>query len=226
MESQVEQIRLRLHFCMAAIGGCFGAFTVLNLGHFGSAATNNLIELFTKGAQGSWAQSLQRLGAVAVYILSLFLTAWLPKRIRGDLRLAAILLDGAAAIALCLLPGESMIPFYISLFTMAFQWSTFASKIGYPCSTIFSTNNLRQFVDACVQVHLNRDSTHAPRMRLYGGTLLAFHTGVIAVCLLWRLLHHWTILLVPVVLMPLALSLRHQDVLWYHKTGQTPPKAL
>ena len=226
MESQVEQIRLRLHFCMAAIGGCFGAYAVLRLGRFASAATVNMVELFTKAAIGNWGQSLQRLGIVIVYICALVLTAWLPKRIRGDLRLAAILLDGAAALALCALPGDRMLPVYVCIFAMAFQWSTFASKIGYPCSTIFSTNNLRQFVDACVQVHLNRDSTHAPRMRLYGGTLLAFHTGVIVVCILWRLLNHWVILLVPVVLMPLALSLRRQDVLWYQKTGQTPPKVL
>ena len=98
------------------------------------------------------------------------------------------------------------------LFAMAFQWATFASKHGYPCSTIFSTNNLRQFVDACVQVYLNRDADHSPRMRLYGGTLLSFHGGAIAVCVLWRMgFGHWTILgaLLPAVL---ALPWQRQDL--------------
>lgn len=74
----------------------------------------------------------------------------------------------AAALVLSVIPPDREYAVYFSLFAMAFQWATFASKHGYPCSTIFSTNNLRQFVDACVQVYLNRDADHSPRMRLYG----------------------------------------------------------
>ena len=79
-------------------------------------------------------------------------------------------------------------------------------------ATIFSTNNLRQFVDAWVQVHLNRDADHTPRMHLYGGTLLSFHGGAVAVCILWWLgLGHWTILgaLIPAAL---ALLWQRRDV--------------
>ena len=63
-------------------------------------------------------------------------------------------------------------------------------------------------MDACVQVYLNRDADHSPRMRLYGGTLLSFHGGAIAVCVLWRMgLGHWTIL---GALLPAALALLWQ----------------
>ena len=87
---------------------------------------------------------------------------------------------------------------------MGFQWCVFAGKYGYPCSTIFSTNNLRQFVDAWVQAHLFRDSDHIPRMNLYGGTLLAFHAGVIAECVLWAM--GWGSYTILPVLLPVALA--------------------
>ena len=90
------------------------------------------------------------------------------------------------------------------IFAMGFQWCVFAGKYGYPCSTIFSTNNLRQFVDAWVQAHLFRDSDHIPRMNLYGGTLLAFHAGVIAECVLWAM--GWGSCTILPVLLPVALA--------------------
>ena len=205
MEEQLEQSKQRLHFCMAVIGGWFGAYMVLRFGHFASAATVNLLEMLTGAAQENWLLALLRLGGILVYIAAIFLTAWLPRRTHSDLRRWAILIDMAAAAILSLIPADREYAVYFSLFAMAFQWATFASKHGYPCSTIFSTNNLRQFVDAWVQVHLNRDADHTPRMHLYGGTLLSFHGGAVAVCILWWLgLGHWTIL---GALIPAALAL-------------------
>ena len=225
MEEQLEQSKKRLHFCMAVIGGWFGAYMVLRFGHFASAATVNLLEMLTGAAQSNWELALLRLGGMVLYAFAVFLTAWLPKRTHDDLRLWAILIDMAAALVLSVIPPDREYAVYFSLFAMAFQWATFASKHGYPCSTIFSTNNLRQFVDACVQVYLNRDADHSPRMRLYGGTLLSFTMNIagpvkdaplvrlafqagLAVCVLWRMgLGHWTIL---GALLPAALALLWQ----------------
>ena len=187
MEEQLEQSKKRLHFCMAVIGGWFGAYMVLRFGHFASAATVNLLEMLTGAAQSNWELALLRLGGVVLYAFAVFLTAWLPKRTHDDLRLWAILIDMAAALVLSVIPPDREYAVYFSL---------------------FATNNLRQFVDACVQVYLNRDADHSPRMRLYGGTLLSFHGGAIAVCVLWRMgLGHWTIL---GALLPAALALLWQ----------------
>lgn len=201
MEEQLERSKKRLHFCMALLGGCFGAYAILQFGHFASAVTVNFIEVFTGAAQGNWEKSLLRLGAVAVYFFTLLLAAWLSKRAKSDLRAWAILIDVAAAVVLCLLPMEVQeAGVYLCIFTMGFQWFVFAGKQGYPCSTIFSTNNMRQFVDAWVQVYICKDISQISRMWIYGGTLLAFHAGVIVMCVLWRLgWGQWTILgtLVP-----------------------------
>ena len=61
MEEQLEQSKRRLHFCMALIGGWFGAYMVLRFGHFASAATVNLLEMLTGAAQEKWPLALLRL---------------------------------------------------------------------------------------------------------------------------------------------------------------------
>ena len=210
MEEQLEQSKLRLHFCMAVVGGWFGAYAVLRFHHFASAATVNFIEIFTSAVQGDRIKALLRLGIVALYVFAIFLAACLTKLYKGDLRRWAILADGAAACALTVLPERlSELGVCVCIFTMGFQWCVFAGKYGYPCSTIFSTNNLRQFVDAWVQTHLFHDADHTIRMNLYGGTLLAFHTGVIAECTLWAL--GWGSRTILPVLLPAVLALVWQQ---------------
>lgn len=209
MEEQLEQSKRRLHFCMALIGGWFGAYAILRFHHFASAVTVNFIEVFTGAAQRDWTKMLLRMGVVVLYAATIFLAACLSKRCKSDLRKWAILSDATAACVLSLLPEQlSELGVYICVFAMGFQWCIFTGKHGYPCSTIFSTNNLRQFVDAWVQVHIFRDSDHTPRLRIYRGTLIAFHSGVAMECLLWALGGgHWTIL---GVLLPAALALGWQ----------------
>ena len=149
MEEQLEQSKRRLHFCMALIGGWFGAYAILHFHHFASAVTVNFIEVFTSAVQENWIKALLRLGIVILYGFTIFLAACLSKRCKGDLRMWAILSDAAAACVLSVLPEHlSELGVYICIFAMGFQWCVFAGKYGYPCSTIFSTNNLRQFVDA------------------------------------------------------------------------------
>lgn len=206
MENQLTQIKRRLHFCMAFIGGCFGAYAILRLGHFASAVTVNGLEFLTAAAQGRWQWSLLRLGAVLTYVLTLFLASWLPLRVGHDLRRWAIFLDVAAALLLGFLPnqaGEWVM--YLCIFAMGFQWPVFSGPQGYPCSTIFSTNNLRQFVDAWVKVRFDHDLSQMPRMEIYGRTLLFFHLGAAGTCILWCVgCGRWTILLVlPLAIMAL-----------------------
>ena len=67
MEEQLEQSKKRLHFCVAVIGGWFGAYMVLRFGHFASAATVNLLEMLTGAAQSNWELALLRLGGVVLY---------------------------------------------------------------------------------------------------------------------------------------------------------------
>ena len=195
MVEQLEHLKWRMHFCMAAMGGIFGTYMILRFGHFASALTVNLLEILTGTTKGIWHPVLLKLCGVLVFTLAVVLTAKLSLRGRGDLRRSAVLIDAAAAAVLCAVPEDAEWSILISLFAMAFQWCAFSSRYGCPCSTIFSTNNFRQFVDAWVQIRSYPSEDHVLRFRLYGGTLLFFHAGAAAVCVLWRLgCGRWTIL--------------------------------
>ena len=133
MEEQLEQSKRRLHFCMALIGGWFGAYAILRFHHFASAVTVNFIEVFTSAVQNNWIKALLRLGIVILYGFTIFLAACLSKRCKGDLRMWAILSDAAAACVLSVLPEHlSELGVYICIFAMGFQWCVFAGKYGYP----------------------------------------------------------------------------------------------
>ena len=62
MEEQLEQSKRRLHFCMALIGGWFGAYAILRFHHFASAVTVNFIEVFTSAVQEQLDQSAAAYG--------------------------------------------------------------------------------------------------------------------------------------------------------------------
>ena len=70
---------------------------------------------------------------------------------------------------------------------MAFQWNSFSGGDGFVSSSIFSTNNLRQFTMAVTEVWGNHDRSHLPKAAFFGKTLLSFHAGVAASFLLWHI---------------------------------------
>ena len=122
MEEQLEQSKRCLHFCMALIGGWFGAYAILRFHHFASAVTVNFIEIFTSAVQENWIKALLRMGIVILYVFTIFLAACLSKRCKGDLRMWAILSDAAAACVLSVLPERlSELGVYICIFAMGFQ---------------------------------------------------------------------------------------------------------
>ena len=97
-------------------------------------------------------------------------------------------IDALAAMLLSILPEDiaPVLGLYPLFFAMAFQWNSFPGASGFVSSTIFSTNNLRQFTSALSEVWLNHDDSHWPKARFFGLTLLSFHTGVGISYLLWQ----------------------------------------
>ena len=132
MEEQLEQSKRRLHFCMALIGGWFGAYAILGFHHFASAVTVNFIEVFTSAVQENWIKALLRMGIVILYVFTIFLAACLSKRCKGDLRMWAILSDAAAACMLSVLPEHlSELGVYICIFAMGVALQTSCEKFSY-----------------------------------------------------------------------------------------------
>lgn len=178
-----------LHYNMAFIGGFLGLYPILNFADwFGSAQTANMIYIVTALLGGSWAELGLRVLGLLIYLLAVVLATWIPKHTCWDRRCLALAVDGIAAVIMVLIPKSitPLVGLYPTFFAMAFQWCSFSGAYGYTSATIFSTNNVRQFASALVEVFLNKDQSFRLKARFFGNTLLAFHLGVAACYLLWR----------------------------------------
>ena len=172
---------------MAFVGGFYGVYMILRYHHFASAQTINLIDMVHEILTGQWGDALLCLGGAALFFLATAVCTWLPEHTRFDRRWFSIGTDAVCAVILALLPEESSsyLCFYPSFFAMGAQWGSFFEVQGCGCSTIFSTNNLRQFAMAWTEVKLNGNGKFRVRMRMFGFTLIFFHLGVAAGVLLY-----------------------------------------
>ena len=186
----MSNLSQRIHFNMAFIGGYLGVHAVLSFGNLlGNAQTSNLISIVTSLLSTDWTQLLLRLGGMLLYMAAIALTVYLPSRLPWDLRLISVALDAGAAVMVGFFPTDiyPVLGLYPLFFAMAFQWNSFPGADGFVSSSIFSTNNLRQFTMAMTEVLANHDPTHLPKAAFFGKTLLSFHAGVAASFLLWHI---------------------------------------
>lgn len=197
-----------IHYLMSFIGGFFGVYSILNFcDFFGNAQTANMIYLITNLLGHNFSSALIRLGGVAVYMLALGLTAYLPKHSRISLPLASVLLDGVAAFVVGFLPAgmDPVLALYPFFFATAFQWGSFKGAYGFTSSTIFSTNNLRQFTTAVTEIIFNRDSSFCLKARFFGCTLLSYHLGVAVsyiLCVVWGTHSIWFVIPAAIAAVP------------------------
>ncbi len=173
----------RAHHAMAAVGGFFGVYALLTRdGTFGSSETSNLIYLVISGLDGTLYPALIRLGAMACYIAGIVLAVlWRRSGRKPEIRIWAIVIDGAACLLLARIPPETdpILSLYPMFFATAVQWVAYSAAAGFNCATIFSTNNLRQFTEGVTEYCCTRDARQLRKLIFYGGTLLCFHLGTV-----------------------------------------------
>lgn len=180
-----------LHYTISFVGGFLGAYAILNRGDLlGSAQTSNMIHMALNLAGGSLGGILIRMLAFALYIAGMLAAAVYPRHIKFSQHISSIAIDGVAVLILGFLPADmdNLTALFPLFFAMAFQWCSFKGVGGYVSATIFSTNNLRQFLTAGADFLYDRDEKQKAKLKLYGFTLLAFHTGVAAGFPAYRLL--------------------------------------
>jgi uncharacterized membrane protein YoaK (UPF0700 family) len=186
---KTNKLKYAIHFNAAFVGGFLGMYTIVNFNSlFGSAQTANLICLVRSLMDWNLTETVQRFGGMLLYMAGIALTICIARRSSVDLRLVSLLVDGAAATLAGFFPEDipPILGLYPMFFAMAFQWNSFSFGDGLPSATIFSTNNLRQFSISVTEFCLTRDDEHLNRLRLYGGTLLAFHSGVAVSYIIWK----------------------------------------
>jgi uncharacterized membrane protein YoaK (UPF0700 family) len=186
---KTNRLKYVIHFNAAFVGGFLGMYTIVNFNSlFGSAQTANLICMVRSLLDWNLVETVQRFGGVLLYMAGTALTICIARRSSADLRLVSMLLDAVAATVAGFFPEDipPILGLYPMFFAMAFQWNSFSFGDGLPSATIFSTNNLRQFSISVTEYCLTHDGEHLKRLRLYGGTLLSFHSGVAVSYLIWK----------------------------------------
>ncbi|MBQ7159181.1 MAG: DUF1275 domain-containing protein [Treponema sp.] len=213
MESAQARREAHIHYTVAFIGGWLGLFPLVNVSHFfGSAQTVNITELITESLGGNWyAVALHALG-LFLYAGAVFLATFLPKHTKLNVKLLALLIDALACVAMWQFPTEKNLPLlvylYPTFFSMPFQWCAFDGAYDYKSSTIFSSNNVRQFVSALTEVFCNGDKSFALKAKFFGATLLGFYLGVTVSWLCWHFFGNAGFLLALVPIGGVVLLLR------------------
>jgi uncharacterized membrane protein YoaK (UPF0700 family) len=191
----------QIHYTVAFIGGFLGIFPVVNAAHFlGSAQTSNLIDIVLGLLNGSEKRVLFHALGAFLYGFAVFLVTFLPKHSKANVKILAMFVDIAAGIAMWLFPIGNKLPLtvylYPTFFSMAFQWCAFKGAYDFSSSTIFSSNNFRQFISALTEIYFNGDKSFSLKAKFYGITLLCFHLGIVLSWFCWCFLGNACFLLV------------------------------
>lgn len=177
-----ETIKKYLHFVMAFTGGFLGAYTLLNHHDlFGNAQTTNMIYIVTDLVGHNIVDFMFRVMDLVVYAFGFACTVFIPKYTKWNRQLISIFLNVAAGLSLCFMPEEmnDFLAICPVLFATAFQWNSFSGAEGFTSSTIFSTNNLRQFITSFTEFLCDHDKEHLKKTKFFGGVLLSFHIGAV-----------------------------------------------
>ena len=172
---------LNLHRIMCVVGGFMGAYAILiRCDNLGSAQTSNLIYLVLNLLGRDLPAFLIRLGGVFVYFLAIEITVLLEKKTQIDLKKYALFAEGGCLLILGFLSKDAdpVLCLYPIFFMMSTQWCVFHGTGGYNSSTIFSTNNFKQFSLALGSYVLEKDSASREKMILFANSLIFFHIGV------------------------------------------------
>lgn len=186
-----------LHYAMAFSGGCFGVYAMLEYSNIlGSAQTVNMITLTENILEADLLHTALRAGNIFIYIAGI-IAALLLGRYRPKIRrTVSLVTDGIAVLVMIFMPGDlqPLLALYPLAFAVSLQWCSFSEIETYSSSTIFSTNNLRQFITHGFNFLTTHSRSELSAAMLYMFTLLFFHAGVAAVFVMWHFSAHKSIL--------------------------------
>ncbi len=197
-------------------GGFLEVYTyLLKGGVFANAQTGNLALLGLALAEQNWMQAIDCLIPVMAYIVGIWLTLHMPRRLQKGLRWETLfmLVEILVLFAVGCLP--SSVPFGVSTvavsFLCAMQYNTFTKAHGIPMATTFCTNNLRQAV-----IHFYKAKHHekgaARKAWFFVRHLLWFVIGGIAGGILCQVLAERAIWVNAALLIPAAGVMIYADV--------------
>lgn len=178
---QKDKLDMYQHCVMCFTGGFLGGYALLNrLDVFGSAQTANLITIIFNIIGHNGKELCVRLGALFLYIIAMLITVFLAYRTKVNQQKYAILVNAIGFLGLAFIPKDlnPVVALYPIFFMTATQWCIFHGAKGYTCSTIFSTNNIKQTVISFAAYFYNRKKADWEKGMFFLTSLICYHTGV------------------------------------------------
>lgn len=174
-----ESLEASIHYAAAFVGGCFGIYAITVRLSFGSAETMNLLSLVSDLLGHDARDFMIRLGALLLYSAGIIISELIIEKVVMWRNIIVSITDCAAIAVLFFLPADidNMVGLYPIFFASAIQWCLIKGPYGYVSASIFSTNNLKQFLIGVVRKIEGREDGKVSHMRAYGLTLLSFHAG-------------------------------------------------
>lgn len=185
MENLTEKQEEILHYIVCVSGGFMGGYALFTrLGNFGSAQTGNLIEIVLNIFGRDYKEVALRFVALLLFIFG-NVSCVLIKQNFGKLVLKiytfGILFIGYIFLAFIPADADAVLGLLPIFFMSSVQWFTFTGTRKYNCSTIFSTNNLKQMVLGYTYYHLTGKEEDREKGKFYLLSLTFFYSGVFLV---------------------------------------------
>ena len=171
-----------VQYSMCAAGGFIAAYAILNHADFlASAQTANLINVVLCITGRNFPELCLRLIAVVIYMAGLSIPVIIPKYTHIYMITLCIFVDMLFVAVLYFFTEKmnTIIALYPVFFMTAIQWNSFPGAGGFVSSSVFSTNNLRQFTTSYVEYLCDKNKEHLKKTKFFGGVLLSYHAGVV-----------------------------------------------
>lgn len=178
-----------LYFILILVAGFWGAFTYLIRGNvFCNAQTGNVVLMGLALGQGEWMQGFYYIIPISAYMLGAFVSELFPNPIKHRLSIRwdtlLILIEIVVIFVLGCIPDSA--PVQISQIAINFiasmQYNTFRQAEGFPVSTTFATNHIRQIGIGLaneVRHHRTGDKSHRPKLWIHIKMLIFFALGAV-----------------------------------------------
>lgn len=176
-----------LHHTVSTIGGFMAGYTIFNhLDILANAQTGNLLRLVISACTGN----RESIGYCALLFIAyvsgcVFYTVFRWYDVLS-MKIVSLIVTSLAIVGTGLLShcGNHYLAVMPIAFAMPIQWNAYKKAGSNSSATVFSSNNVRQAVMLLTTYLLNKDKKALRNARFYWATLLYFHIGAAAACLL------------------------------------------
>ncbi len=169
-------------YSMCTAGGFIAAYSVLNHADFlASAQTANLIHITLCITGKNFTELFLRIIAVLIYIAGMALPILISKYTHINVKMFCIFTEITMVVLLFFFTEkmQTIIALYPVFFMTSMQWNSFPSVDSFTSSSVFSTNNLKQFITSYIEYICDKDRTHLKKTKFFGCVLLTYHIGVV-----------------------------------------------